>query len=137
MNQSDDYYFGLAQKLAESRSTCLKIKTAAVLVKGGKIVGEGYNLCSPAGFNHGKIVKKCLRLNVPSGTSYELCRSIHAEVLAVANAGAKNCKGATLYLSGHYYPCWNCESLARIAGIKEIKTKDIGAKKFYQSQATT
>lgn len=131
MVKSDDYFFRQAKRLTETRSTCLKIKTAAVIVKNGKVVGRGFNLCSPVGFNHGKPVKKCLRMNTPTGTGYELCKGVHAEVMAVADAGIKSCKGATLYLSGHYYPCWHCESLAHIAGIKEIKVQDIGAKKFY------
>lgn len=132
MLRSDGYYFEQAKKLTETKSTCLKIKTAAVIVKGGKIVGRGYNLCSPEGFNHGKEVKKCLRMGVPSGTGYELCKSLHAEVVAVADAGIKNCQGAILYLSGHFYPCWHCESLAKITGIKEIKVQDVGAGEFYR-----
>jgi dCMP deaminase len=131
MVKSDEYYFNRAKRLTETKSTCLKIKTAAVIVKNGRIIGRGYNLCSPEGFNHGKPVGSCLRMTTPTGTGYELCKGVHAEVLAIADSGAKNCKGAILYLSGHFYPCWHCESLARIVGVKEIKVKDIGAKKFY------
>lgn len=130
----DADYFSRARKLTETESTCLKIKTGAVIVKDGQIIGEGYNLCSPVGFKHGDPVEKCLRMKAPTGTGYELCKGVHAEVVAVVNAGAKNCQGATLYLSGHFYPCWHCESLAKIAGIKEIKVQDIGARKFYSQK---
>ncbi len=131
----EDSYFKVASDLAKSHSTCLKINICAVIVKGEKIVGKGYNQCSPDGFNHGQKVKECKRINLPSGQSYDLCKSIHAEVIALIDAGAKKCRGATLYLSGHYYPCWGCESHARQSGIKEIKVRDIGAKEFYDKSA--
>lgn len=129
--KSDDYYFKVALNLAEKKATCLKIKTGVVIVKNGKIVGSGFNTCSPEGFSHGSKVKTCKRLKAPTGKGYELCKSIHAEVSALINAGKKSSKGATLYLSGHYYPCWSCESHARAAGIKEIKVRDSGAKAYY------
>lgn len=131
---SEDNYFKVASDLARESSTCLKINIGAVIVKGKRIVGRGYNLCSPIGFNHGKKFKECKRMNLPSGQSYDLCKSIHAEIVALIDAGAKKCRGATLYLSGHYYPCWSCESHARHSGIKEIKVRDIYAKKFYKKQ---
>lgn len=131
---TDAKYFALAGKLIDTKSSCLKIKTGAVIVKNGKVVGQGFNLCSPVGFRHGNPVERCLRLNTPTGTGYELCKGVHAEVVAIVDAGAKNCEGATLFLSGHFYPCWHCESLAKIAGIKEIKVQDIGARKFYSQK---
>lgn len=131
--KSDDYYFGVAKKLAETKSTCLKIKNAAVIVKNNKIIGRGYNRCSPEGFNHGKKVKKCLRMNLPTGVGYELCKGVHTEVNALIDAGAKNCKGATLYLYGHDHLCWQCESHVRLAGINDIRVKDGAAGKYYAS----
>ena len=128
----DEAYFGEAARLAREGSNCLKINTGAVVVLGGKIVGRGYNRCSPDGFKFAEKVGECKRMKVPTGTGYELCKSIHAEVAAIVDAGAKRCQGATLYLSGHYYPCWQCESLAKASGIVEIKVRDVGAKKFYQ-----
>ncbi len=133
MKRNDDRFFKAAQKLAETRSTCLKIQTGAVVVKNGKVVGKGFNLCSPEGFNHGQKIKECKRMNLPSGVGYELCKPLHAEVAAVVDAGPKRSKGATLYLSGHYYPCWNCEGQARLAGIVEIKVRDKEALIFYKS----
>lgn len=129
--KSDEYYFALAKKLAETKSTCLKIKTAAVIVKNEKIIGEGFNLCSPEGFNHGQKVKECLRTKLPTGVGYELCKGVHSEVLALINAGAKKCRGATLYLYGHDHLCWQCESHVRLAGITDIRVKDGDAGKYY------
>lgn len=134
MRNSDADYFKLAQELAVTRSTCLKIKNGVVIVNKGRVVGQGFGLCSPSGFKHGKKVKKCERINLPTGVGYDLCRSVHAEVVAISRTRPQDLNGATLYLAGHYYPCWHCESLARLMGIKKIKVKDLGAKKFYKSK---
>jgi len=129
----DESFFAQAEK-AREKSTCLKIQTGAVIVKDNVVIGRGANLCSPEGFQHGQKVASCPRMNLKTGANYELCKSLHAELLAILNAGAKNCQGAVMYLSGHYYPCWRCESIARLVGIKEIKIKDKDAKSFYKNK---
>lgn len=128
----DADFFNEAKKAAQE-STCLKIQTGAVVVKDGKIIGKGANLCSPSGFNHGKKVQSCPRTDLPSGEKYELCKPIHAEIIAVLNAGPKNCKGAVMYLSGHYYACWHCQSVACFVGIKEIKCQGEKTRNFYKN----
>ena len=120
----DDAKFFAEAKKASYSSTCLKVQTGAVIVKEGKIIGRGANLCSPNGFNHGKKVKSCPRMNLPSGEKYEICKPLHAELLAILDAGAKNCRGAVMYLWGHYYACWHCQSIAHLVGIKEIKCSE-------------
>ncbi|MEK7503278.1 MAG: hypothetical protein AAB556_02420 [Patescibacteria group bacterium] len=132
----ESIYFDKAEQIAKDNSTCLKLNTGAVIVKNGEIVGMGWNMCSPGEgvFCHGDKVAECARMNLPSGQGYELCKPIHAEVMAVLSAGMENCKGATLFLSGHYYACWNCESTVRFAGVAEIKIRDKNAKEFYQKQ---
>lgn len=126
----DEYFFLQAEK-AREKSNCLKIQTGVVIVKKGAIISQGANLCSPEGFKHGKKVTSCPRMNLATGVNYEACKSLHAELLAILEAGAKNCQGAVMYLSGHYYPCWHCESIAHLVGIREIKVKDKDAKNFY------
>jgi len=133
--KGDNFLFDKAEQLAKEKSTCLKLNTGVIIVNNGKIVGSGWNMCSPGeGFCHGEKVAECARMNLPSGQGYELCKPIHAEVAAVLSAGVENCKGGVLYLSGHYYACWNCESIVRFAGIAEIKIRDKNAKEFYQKQ---
>lgn len=129
--KSDAFFFGEAKRAAQ-KSTCLKIQTGAVIVKDGRVVGRGANLCSPVGFNHGKKVKSCPRMNLPSGEKYELCKPIHAEIVAILDAGPKNCRRAVMYLYGHYYPCWHCQSLASFVEIEEIKHQDGTARAFYE-----
>lgn len=128
----DTDFFAEAKK-ASQNSTCLKIQTGAVIVRNKKIIGKGANLCSPVGFNHGQKVQSCPRMNLPSGEKYELCKPIHAEIVAILDAGPKNCKGAVMYFYGHYYACWHCESVAHLVGIKEIKYKGEETRAFYQS----
>lgn len=134
--KGDNFLFDKAEQIAKEKSTCLKLNTGAIIVNNGRIVGVGWNMCSPGEgvFCHGEKVEECARMNLPSGQGYELCKPIHAEVMAVLNAGIQNCKGAVLYLSGHYYACWNCESTVRFAGVKEIKIRDTRAQEFYKKQ---
>jgi len=120
MQQSDEKFFEIARSLAR-KSTCLKNQTAVVIVKGNIVVGRAWNLCSPNGYQHGEPVSRCPRMGLPTGQRYDLCKSLHAELLALLNAGRENCEGATLYLTGHSYLCWECESLARVYGISETK----------------
>lgn len=128
----EDKFFREAKKVSRT-ATCLKIKSGAVIVKGGKIVGRGATLCSPAGFNHGKKVKNCARMKLPSQAKYELCKPLHAELVTVLNTGVEKCQGATMYFYGHYYACWHCESVVHYAGIKEIKFQGDVGRIFYKN----
>jgi len=66
-------------------SNCLKTKTAAALVKDGIILSVGPNSCAPEGYNYGDKIERCPRENVPTGIGYELCKPVHAEVMAPLN----------------------------------------------------
>ena len=75
----DEYFMGMA-KLTSQRSTCLRRKVGAVIVKDKHIVATGYN-GAPRGLSHCAELGGCLReqLKVPSGQRHELCRALHAE----------------------------------------------------------
>jgi dCMP deaminase len=69
--------------------------------------------------------------NIPSGTMYEQCRSVHAEMNAIISAGRKLCIGADLYLYGYdikdqtsivAVPCMMCRRFIVQAGIKRVIT---------------
>ena len=96
----EDYYLNIA-KAVSLRSTCLRRKYGAVIVKDDSIVSTGYN-GAPRGTDNCCDTGECLRqkLNIPSGERYELCRSVHAEQNAVIAAGRKDTLGSTLYLAG-------------------------------------
>lgn len=96
----EKYYLNIA-KAVSLRSTCLRRKYGAVIVKNDVIVSTGYN-GAPRSTENCCDTGECLRkkLNVPSGERYELCRSVHAEQNAIISANRSDMRGATLYLAG-------------------------------------
>ena len=74
---SKDEYFMEMAILASSRSTCLRRKVGAVLVKEGHVLSTGYN-GAPKGLEHCEVTG-CIRekMKVPSGERHELCRGVH------------------------------------------------------------
>ena len=81
----DEYFIEIA-KVVSSRSTCLRRRYGAVIVKDKVIVSTGYN-GAPRGSINCVDVNKCKRreLNIPSGERYELCEAVHAEQNAIIN----------------------------------------------------
>ena len=115
----DDYFMEMAYIVAK-RSTCLRRKVGAILVKDKHILSTGYN-GAPKGLKHCTEVG-CLRekLNVPSGQRHELCRGLHAEQNAIIQAAVfgVSIKGSTLYCTNT--PCVVCVKMIINAGVKEI-----------------
>lgn len=98
---SKDEYYGRIARVVSERSTCLRRRYGAVIVKDDRILATGYNgsargqvNCCDAG------TCRRIELGVKHGERYELCMSIHAEMNAIIQAGYDACKGATLYLAG-------------------------------------
>jgi len=115
----DEYFMKIAH-LVKERSTCLRRKVGAVLVKERRILATGYN-GTPKGLPHCEVVG-CLRekMKVPSGERQELCRGLHAEQNAIVQAAVfgVSTRGATLYTTT--YPCVVCAKLIINAEIKEV-----------------
>ncbi len=115
----DEYFLKMAE-LAAQRSTCLRRKVGAVLVKDKRILATGYN-GAPSGITHCDVTG-CLRerLKVPSGQRHELCRGLHAEqnVIIQAALHGVSVRGSTLYITNA--PCSICAKMIINAGIKEI-----------------
>jgi dCMP deaminase len=115
-----DEYFMRMVDLASERTTCLRRKVGAVLVKDGHVISTGYN-GAPRGLKHCEEVG-CVRqkLNIPSGERQELCRAVHAEQNAIIQAAyhGTSTKDATIYCN--YHPCVQCAKIIINAGIKEI-----------------
>ena len=95
----ENYYLDIAQTVAE-RSTCMRKKYGAIIVKNDVIISTGYN-GSPRGRKNCNELQFCMRekLQLPSGERYELCRSVHAEANAIIAAPRDQMLGATLYMS--------------------------------------
>ena len=106
--------------MVAKRSTCLRRKVGAILVKDKRILATGYN-GAPTGLKHCEEVG-CLRENssVPSGMRHELCRGLHAEQNVIVQAAYHGIaiKGATLYCTNK--PCVICAKMIINAGIGKV-----------------
>jgi dCMP deaminase len=118
----DEYFLSIAD-LVSTRSTCLRRRVGAVLVRDKKILATGYN-GAPAKVRHCSEVG-CIRikLNIPSGQRHELCRGLHAEQNAFLQAAlhGTSLKGASLYSTTQ--PCIICAKMVINAGITDVVIK--------------
>jgi dCMP deaminase len=108
-------------RLTSERSTCLRRKVGAVIVRDKQVVATGYN-GAPKGIAHCEEKGGCLRekLGVPSGERHELCRALHAEQNAIIQAATsgQSIEGATIYIT--HQPCVICAKMIINAGIRKI-----------------
>jgi deoxycytidylate deaminase len=76
----DHYYYNIALEVAK-RSTCLRRKYGAVIVKNDQIISTGYN-GSPRDTINCDDINSCYREdnNIPSGKNYELCLTGDTEI---------------------------------------------------------
>ncbi|MEF8879690.1 MAG: dCMP deaminase family protein [Candidatus Thermoplasmatota archaeon] len=115
----DEYFMEMAEVVSK-RSTCLRRKVGAILVKDKHILSTGYN-GAPKGLKHCDEVG-CIRSerNIPSGQRHELCRGLHAEQNAIIQAAVfgVSIKGSTLYCTNT--PCVVCVKMLINAGVKEV-----------------
>lgn len=127
----EDYYLGIASAVSY-RSTCIRRRYGAIIVKNDEIIATGYN-GAPRGEDNCCGLGHCYRnkLNVPKGERYELCRAVHAEQNAIISAARRDMIGATMYIAGYEVdgggiadctPCLICEKLIKNAGIKDVVT---------------
>ena len=120
----NDTYFMEMAHLISTRSTCVRRRVGAVIVKDKRVLTTGYN-GSPKGTMHCEELG-CLRVqkNIPSGTMHELCRGVHAEQNAVIQAAyfGISIAGGTIYTTT--YPCSMCSKILINAGIKELVYAD-------------
>ena len=95
-----NYYLDIADAVLE-RSTCMRRKYGAIIVRNDEIISTGYN-GAPRGRKNCSDLGVCTRetLKIPSGERYELCRSVHAEANAIISASRRDMIGATIYLVG-------------------------------------
>ena len=94
----ENYYLDIAQTVSE-RSTCLRRRFGAIIVKNDSIIATGYN-GAPRGRKNCDDLGYCFRekLGIPRGERYEMCRSVHAEANAIIAAPREQMLGSTLYM---------------------------------------
>ena len=137
-----EYYLNIAKEVSR-RSTCLRRRFGAVILKDDQIISTGY-AGAPRGAPNCIDIGKCLReeLKIPPGERYELCRSVHAEANAIINAARAGVSvlGGTMYLYGENVkdggiaeanPCKMCKRMLINAGIKEVVIKTQKGKKIF------
>lgn len=125
-----NYYLDMAE-VALERSTCLRRKWGAVIVKNDEIISTGYN-GAPRGRKNCIDLNYCTRvkMNIPRGERYEMCRSVHAEQNAIISASRRDLLDSTLYMVGkevedntyvkNARPCAMCKRVIINAGIKTL-----------------
>lgn len=129
-----NYYLDIAETVSE-RSTCLRKRYGAIIVKNDTIISTGYN-GAPRGRKNCTDIGSCMRdtLNIPRGERYELCRSVHAEANAIIAAPRDQMLGSTLYMCctdpktekviGNICSCMMCKRLVLNAGIEEVIVRE-------------
>lgn len=115
----DEYFITIAGNVRE-RSTCLRRRVGAIVVKDKRILSTGYN-GAPSGFKHCSEVG-CVRAegDIPPGERHELCRGVHAEQNAIVQAAASGVgiRDSTLYCT--HFPCVLCAKMIINAGIRRL-----------------
>ena len=116
----DQYFMTITQQVAE-RSTCLRAKVGAVIVRDRSIVATGYN-GAPAGMPH------CLDVGClvyesrnPDGEIEQNCfRTIHAEMNAITQAARNGSaiRDADIYET--HTPCIHCMKVLINTGVKTV-----------------
>ena len=105
-------YFGEITKQVALRSTCVRKKVGAIIVKDKNIISTGYN-GSIRGLEHCETVG-CLMMEG------HCIRTIHAEANAIIQAAKHGLMidRAEIYISAS--PCFNCFKLIANSGITKI-----------------
>lgn len=123
------YFLDLALRCAH-QGTCLRRNFGAIIVdEYNTIVSTGYT-GAPRKQMDCTEIGRCWRQdhNIPSGSNYERCRSVHAEMNALLQAG-KLARGCTLYLAGfdvgtseltRIWPCFLCSKMIVNSGVGTV-----------------
>ena len=129
----EEYYLSIAREVAR-RSTCMRAKFGAIIVRADQIVATGYN-GAPRKVRDCYEIGICLRskLGIPSGQRYEICRSVHSEQNAIINAARAGVSilGGDMYIFGYRiidgrevqvkaFPCFICKKMIINAGLKRV-----------------
>jgi dCMP deaminase len=121
------YFLNIALAVAQ-RSTCLRRKFGAVIVKDNTIVGTGYNGNARGVINCSEI--GCIKniMQTPHGVAYDYCPAVHAEENAIINSNRADRINATLYIAGidpdgkytMALPCQRCQRKIINSQIKQV-----------------
>lgn len=127
----DEYYIDIAHAVSE-RSTCLRRHYGVVIVNNDEIIATGYD-GNPRGMKNCCEIGVCSKEDInhnSSSDSYNICRSVHAEMNELISARRSDMIGATLYIYGfdvdeqlaldNPVPCPICLRMIQNAGIARV-----------------
>lgn len=129
-----NYYLDLAEVVSQ-RSTCLRRRFGAVIVKNDTVISTGYS-GAPRGRRNCSDIGSCIReeLNIPRGERYELCRSVHAEANAIICASREEMINSSMYLVGlevstnkyvqNSSSCSMCKRMLINSGVNQLYVRD-------------
>ncbi|KAF8820099.1 cytidine and deoxycytidylate deaminase zinc-binding region domain-containing protein [Cardiosporidium cionae] len=136
-----DFYFMKMAFLASWRSSCLKRRVGAVVVRDNRVVSTGYNgtPSTMQNCNDGGCIR-CANSSVTEGQHLDTCVCIHAETNALLEAGRAGCYGSYLYVT--CTPCLSCCKHIIQVGIKQViygtvYGEGFGAEAFLRSSRVT
>jgi dCMP deaminase len=115
-----DVYFMSMAGLAATRSTCLRRRVGAVIVKERMLLSTGYN-DTPRGLpNCGDGGCERCAGDAPSGTGHDTCLCLHAEQNAIIQAAYHgiSINGGSIYVT--HQPCLTCAKMILNAGITRV-----------------
>ena len=131
-----EYYLGIA-KAVSMRSTCIRRRFGAIIVKDDAIVSTGYNGPARGVVNCQEV--GCLKdlVGAEEYGQYDLCPAVHAEENAIINAArtGSSVKDGVMFIYGEYsqtgeisvaIPCDRCKRAIINSGIKEVYTMGPG-----------
>ena len=127
----DEHWLEIAGVISK-RSTCLRRRFGAIIVRENTILTTGFN-GAPRSTPNCIDLGVCYREdhNIKHGTQYEKCRAIHAEANAIINAAREGIviKETVLYLHGEDFdhtpvkdiiPCKMCRRMIINVGINKV-----------------
>lgn len=124
-------------KVIAHRSTCVKLKTATLIVRNNNIISIGYNgtapnapHCSEYWAEEGYVPKDPLFR--AKHREWSAKHEIHAEINAIVK-GPRDLSEATLYTL--YSPCIHCAKCIVAAGIKRVVYSEEYARDFFDTSS--
>ena len=125
--EKDSYFLEIALSVA-ARSTCIRRRFGAVIVKDSTIVGTGYNGTARDVVNCYEV--GCIKdeMESPKGAAYDYCPAVHAEENAIINSNRSDRIDSILYIAGRdrdgkltlAVPCQRCRRKIMNSQIKDV-----------------
>lgn len=133
---SESEFLEEAKKVMERESLDKGWPVGLVYVNNGKVISWGAN----GSTYHETHECERRKLNVPTGTGYELCEGCHPKNHAEAKAIYKatelgvydQLKGGTSYMYGHWWACESCTNFLIDAGIVTMVMSKSWTKNYFK-----